>query len=200
MHEWSAQEFIAGELCLEFTNTVGDHTKTREIEWLTDWDALLRWAEAVAALEPIEVARLRKIGRRDPATARRCLQDLLELREVLYPVMSALAKRQVPPQADFERLQKIVLDVVSTAHLRPRNRSFAWAVRQADTTAKTPLARIALSALRLLQSEDLSRLSECRRCSWLFLDRSKNRGRLWCRADACGNRVRVARHYRARTL
>jgi predicted RNA-binding Zn ribbon-like protein len=198
MHEWSAQDFVAGELCLDFTNTVGDHTKTREIEWLTDWDALLRWAVEATALHPIEAEALRKIGRRNLAPTRRCLRHLVDFREVLYRVLSALAAGRVPSPADFGRLEIVVLDALHSAHLTPQAGAFAWAVRQTDATMETPLARIALSALRLVQSGDLTRMSECQCCSWLFVDRSKNRGRLWCRADACGNRVRAARHYRNR--
>jgi predicted RNA-binding Zn ribbon-like protein len=200
MHEWSPQDFIAGELCLEFTNTVGDHRKTREINWLTDWNALLRWAVAASALQASEAEALRKIGRRDRATVGRCLQELLDLRDVLYRVLAALAARREPAPADFKRLEVSVFAALSAAKLTPRNEAYAWAVSQTDASMMTPLARIALSALRLLQSDDLSRLRECQRCSWLFLDRSKNRGRRWCRADACGNRARVARHYRTRGL
>lgn len=197
-YEWSPQDFVAGELCLEFTNTVGDHSKTRDVERLTDWDALLRWGEAAGALNATEAQELRKIGGRDPAAARRSLQSLLNFRNVLFRVLSAVAAGHAPVREDLEAVEIAVLGALRSAHLTRQNQTFEWAIRRSESSMKTPLARIVLSTLRLLQSEELSRLRECQRCSWLFVDRSKSHGRRWCRADACGNRARVARHYQNR--
>lgn len=200
IHEWSPQDFVAGELCLEFTNTVGDHSKARDVEWLTDWDALLQWTAAVGVLDAKEAQETRKLGRRDPAAARRSLQSLLSFRNVLFRVVSAIAAGHAPVQADLERVEAAVFVALRSAHLTRQNLSYGWIIRPSETLMKTPLARIALSTMRLLQADDLSRLRECQRCSWLFLDRSKSHRRRWCRAAACGNRARVERHYRARAL
>lgn len=197
-HQWSAQDFVGGELCLEFTNTVGDHSKTRDVERLTDWNAVLEWAAAAGALNAAEAQELGKIGDRDPAAARRSLQSLLHFRDVLFRVLSALAAGQRPAREDLEGVEVAVLGVLRSVHLIQQNQTFEWAVRHGESPMKTPFARIALSTLRLLQGADLSRLRECQRCSWLFVDRSKSHGRRWCRSDACGNRARVARHYRTR--
>ena len=198
MHEWSPRHFVAGELCLEFTNTVGDHSKTRDVEWLTDWEALLEWAVAAGALDVTESHVLRKIGRRDPGAAGRSLQSLLNFRNILFRILSALAAGRMPVREDLEGVEIAVLGALRAAHLTQQNQTFGWVIRSSETSMKTPMARIVLSMLRLLQGDDLSRLRECQRCSWLFLDRSKSHGRRWCRAEACGNRARVARHYRTR--
>jgi predicted RNA-binding Zn ribbon-like protein len=197
-YEWSPQDFVGGELCLEFTNTVGDHSKTRDVERLTDWDAVLEWAVAGGALNATEAQELRRIGARDSAAARRSLQSLLHFRNALFRVLSALAAGQRPVREDLEAVEIAVLGALRSAHLIQESQTFEWAIRQSESPMKTPLARIALSTLRLLQGADLARLRECQRCSWLFVDRSKSHGRRWCRADACGNRARVARHYRTR--
>jgi predicted RNA-binding Zn ribbon-like protein len=197
-HEWSPQDFVAGELCLELTNTVGDHSKTRSVEWLTGWDVLLDWTVAAGALDAAEAQELRKIGRRDPTAAGRSIQRMLKFRDLLFRVLSTLAAGRAPAREDLDRVETIVLNTLRAAHLMQQDQNFRWAVRPSEVSMSTPLARIALSTLQLLQGDDLSRLRECQRCSWLFLDRSKSHGRRWCRADACGNRARVARHYRAR--
>jgi predicted RNA-binding Zn ribbon-like protein len=195
-YEWSARDFVGGELCLEFTNTVGDHSKTRDLEQLTDWDDLLKWAVAAGALNATEAQELRKIGGRDSAAARRSLRSLLQFRNVLFRVLSALAAGHAPVRQDLEGVEIAVRGALRSAQLIRQNQTFEWAISQSESPMKTPLARIALSALRLLQGTDLSLLRECQRCTWLFVDRSKSHGRRWCRADACGNRARVARHYR----
>lgn len=198
-HEWSTLDFVAGELCLEFTNTVGDHSKTRDVERLTDWGALLEWAVAAGALNATEVQALRKIGGRDAAAAKRSLQSLLHFRSALFRVFSALAAGHAPVGEDLEAVEIAVLSALRSAHLVRQNQTFEWTIPESESPLKALLARIALSTLRLLQGADLSLLRECHRCSWLFIDRSKSHGRRWCRADACGNRARVARHhYRTR--
>jgi predicted RNA-binding Zn ribbon-like protein len=197
-YEWSPRDFIAGELCLEFSNTVGDHSKTRDVERLTDWDTLLEWAVPAGALEATEARELRKIGSRDPAAAGRALQGLLAFRNVLFCVLSALAVGRAPPREDLDNVEIAILGALRAAHLTQQKQTFDWVIRQNELSLKTPLARIALSTLRLLQGAELPRLRECQRCSWLFVDRSKSHRRRWCRAEACGNRARVARHYRTR--
>jgi predicted RNA-binding Zn ribbon-like protein len=56
----------------------------------------------------------------------------------------------------------------------------------------------AYSALRLLSETEKKRIRICGNCGWLFVDRSKNRSRIWCDMSVCGNRVKAARHYNAR--
>jgi predicted RNA-binding Zn ribbon-like protein len=53
----------------------------------------------------------------------------------------------------------------------------------------------ALSALRLAADPPEGRIRICGHCGWLFLDRSKNRSRLWCDMAVCGNREKARRHY-----
>jgi len=55
---------------------------------------------------------------------------------------------------------------------------------------------LALALERLLRRPDLGRLRECGRCSWLFLDHGRGRGRSWCDMRTCGNRAKAARHRR----
>jgi predicted RNA-binding Zn ribbon-like protein len=196
--EWSAEDFVAGTLCLELTNTVGDHSKAREVERLTDWDALLEWAVAAKVLRGTEGQELRKLGGRDPSGAQRALQALLKFREALFRVISALAADRVPVQDDFDRVEVTILSAVRCAHLARRGEGFAWSIGSLDAPLNLPLFRLALSALDLLQGQELKYVRECLRCSWLFIDRSRSHGRRWCRAGACGNRERVARHYHAK--
>ena len=56
-------------------------------------------------------------------------------------------------------------------------------------------AETAYSALRLLSESEVKRIRICGNCGWLFIDRSKNRSRVWCDMTVCGNRVKAARHY-----
>ncbi len=55
-----------------------------------------------------------------------------------------------------------------------------------------------LPALLELRRVD-ARLRVCAnpRCRFAFVDRSRNRSRIWCETAVCGNRIRVGRHRRA---
>ncbi|MEB2846152.1 hypothetical protein GAO09_20230 [Rhizobiales bacterium RZME27] len=56
-------------------------------------------------------------------------------------------------------------------------------------------AATAHSALRLLDTTTIDRLKICGHCGWLFIDRSKNRSRMWCDMAVCGNRTKAKRFY-----
>jgi predicted RNA-binding Zn ribbon-like protein len=65
-----------------------------------------------------------------------------------------------------------------------------------DYNGHPGLAAIAGEAIRLLADrERLEKLRSCAdpACSMLFL--AENKRRVWCAANVCGNRARVARHY-----
>jgi predicted RNA-binding Zn ribbon-like protein len=57
-------------------------------------------------------------------------------------------------------------------------------------------AATARSVLNLMAGPDRARLRICGHCGWLFIDRSKNRSRIWCDMAVCGNRQKAAKHYR----
>lgn len=48
----------------------------------------------------------------------------------------------------------------------------------------------------LALGDERDRLRHCGNplCTWLFIDRSRNAGRVWCEMAVCGNRVKVGRH------
>jgi predicted RNA-binding Zn ribbon-like protein len=44
-----------------------------------------------------------------------------------------------------------------------------------------------------------SRMKGCRRCGYVFFDRSKNRSAAWCAMSICGNRAKNRAYYQRRT-
>jgi predicted RNA-binding Zn ribbon-like protein len=72
----------------------------------------------------------------------------------------------------------------------------------ATPAATEPRSRAILrSAAELLTAAELPQVRECAGsdCTWLFLDRSRNRSRRWCPMETCGNRAKAHRHYRRRS-
>jgi predicted RNA-binding Zn ribbon-like protein len=60
------------------------------------------------------------------------------------------------------------------------------------------LVPVAESAATLLSRGDLSLVRRCENpaCILFFYDTTRNHGRRWCSMTACGNRAKVAAHYR----
>ncbi len=57
------------------------------------------------------------------------------------------------------------------------------------------LEAILHDAVKLAFSPEKARVKVCGNCGWLFIDRSKNRSRIWCDMAVCGNRRKASRHY-----
>jgi predicted RNA-binding Zn ribbon-like protein len=55
--------------------------------------------------------------------------------------------------------------------------------------------RLVETAVALLTSDRLARLSACPSCGWFFLDASKNRSRRWCSMAMCGSAAKARSYY-----
>lgn len=178
-HIWSEHDFIAGDICLDFLNTVGDTGKTRLDNRLPDIQALREWAQYSGIADSAETLQ--------PSPAE-CAKAI-SLRERLHRLFAGIARGE-NSDAAWEAVRASLAEAVAGSML-------AIGEQPPLRIADSPLSqRIALAALALLHSGQLHRLKECARCSWLFLDQSKAQRRRWCRTEVCGNRARVERHYR----
>ncbi|MDN3557511.1 CGNR zinc finger domain-containing protein [Halomonas maura] len=178
-HPWTDHDFIAGDPCLDFLNTVGDSGKTRTQERLVDARALDDWALARGLIS----------SHGAPASTARELAAALALRERLHALFASIARGEADALA-WEAVRGDLAAALAVSRLAAPDTLALAAPRLPE--------RLALAALSLLHDGRLSRLKECARCSWLFLDQSKARRRRWCRTEVCGNRARVERHYRRR--
>ena len=53
---------------------------------------------------------------------------------------------------------------------------------------------VAVAAVELLTSPQLSRVKKCAGCPWVFLDQSKNLSRRWCVMQGCGTHEKMVRY------
>jgi predicted RNA-binding Zn ribbon-like protein len=116
------------------------------------------------------------------------------LREAIRSLLdSQLAKTEAPRWA-LDRVNSVADSVRTTPRLVPGDNAFhselVWQTTDGDAAA---LAAVARSAIDLLAGGSAARLRQCASptCSMLFV--ATNRKRIWCTADGCGNRQRVAR-------
>jgi len=193
--DWNVGSFVGGALCLDFANTQGGRDKARDLERLGSYQSVLDWARAADAISDSEGVYLRAVAETAPDATRRSLDQLRRFRECLYRAFSALAAEQAPAADDEDAVRHAIAAAVTAARLKPREGSCDWSVEAEKNGLSTLAHRIALNAQRLLLSSDMAFVKECERCSWLFVDRSKNKRRRWCKAETCGNRTRASRHY-----
>src|SRR5581483_5728824 len=108
---------------------------------------------------------------------------------------AAIAHGREPEHADFTAVRRIIAHAVATAEMRRSDGQFQWSVDADALGLDTVIARVALSAHHMLSQEKPSQLRQCERCTWLFIDRTKNQMRRFCRQDACGAKSRADRFY-----
>jgi len=172
-------EATGGHLALDLVNTVSWRLDPgRTVDRIPDADALERWARFVglrADVDDDDVARARR------------------LREQIYRVVQPMAVGERPSPGDVDTLRRTLLGALGRAEVA--------SVMPLELAAADLPDELAIAAWRLLEHEDAGRLRQCRAsdCGWLFLDRTKNRSRVWCSSADCGNRSRARRHHARRT-
>lgn len=193
-------DLSGGALCLDFANTWSDRGRP-DTEQLRGYADLLAFALQTGQLAAAEAARLEQRAERHPREAAAALTRCRELREVLYRIFSAVAARRAPPAADLERLNAALPEALSRLRIERRSARFVWTWHAPEAPPEplgAPLWPALRSAAELLTSDEWRRVRECAGsdCTWLFLDRSRNRSRRWCAMQTCGNRAKARRHYR----
>jgi predicted RNA-binding Zn ribbon-like protein len=189
----------AGQLGLDFANTMSWHASEHPEEKLHSYQDVVRWSANVGLITGEEMNQLLRVSKSHAKQALQVYSGTIELREALYRIFSAHTIKKRPDTGDLELFNKALLE--SLSHLRvvyDRGR-FRWEWADLNNSLEQILWPVVRSAAELLSSEELERVGRCeddRGCGWLFLDTSRNRTRRWC-GTSCGNRAKV-RSFRER--
>jgi predicted RNA-binding Zn ribbon-like protein len=190
-------ELTGGHHCLDLANTLDNRRAATPQELLTSYEDLLAWGRQAGTVTAREAAVLAAQASARPARAARVLTWVRSVREAVFAIFSAVARKAIPPDHSVAALNQALADALPARRLRQRGRAWAWAWRLAEPPDLGRVIWPALvSAAELLTSEDRLRVRECagEGCAWLFLDRSRSRTRRWCDMTVCGNRSKVRRH------
>jgi predicted RNA-binding Zn ribbon-like protein len=148
--------------------------------------------------------RLAKESEAQQPAAARAFERARALRETIHRVFRAHALKEQPDANDLALLARSYASALEHAKLTRADsaRGYVWTFDEAAASFDLPSWPLALSAVDLLESDELEHVRECggRGCGWLFLDETRNHGRRWCVATACGNRERVRRYYARRAV
>lgn len=189
--------YLSERLCLDFVNTelmdVGER-----IEQLGTFDDLASWAMGARL---VSRAQAHELARKGSATSEgeRTLAEAVALRSALRGMAERIA-------SGAARVPQRSLDVINDALGVPAGsravvytaRGYEIVYRNRFTEPMHLLVPIAESAAGLLTSDDLSLVRKCQNphCILYFYDTTRNHARRWCSMAVCGNRAKVASHYR----
>jgi predicted RNA-binding Zn ribbon-like protein len=204
-------ELMAGSVvCLDFINTLDDRFSSEPKELLKTYLDLARFAEDSGVLDDAQVDRLFARSEMSPEEAQHVLAAAIEMREAIFAVFAAIARRKPVPSAALATLNQFLQGAAQHAQLVPAPGSQPAAMKRTQANARfewrfdalpgdfyDPLWPIARSAADLLTSDQLVNVHMCasKTCEWFFLDTSKNHRRRWCDMSKCGNRAKVQRFY-----
>jgi predicted RNA-binding Zn ribbon-like protein len=191
-------EFIAGNLALDFANTVHSHglpDPRDDLKTCADLAVWIRQAGLVS--EPESQQFLRRL-RVQPGRAAADFKCALKLRELVYDMFSSGACNGKPASGTLTGFNSYLKDAMGRLALQKVGKGFKLAMEKDRNLVDRALAEITRSAMGLLTSTHLARVRQCagESCSWLFLDTSRNGMRRWCDMQACGNRAKVRRFRR----
>lgn len=182
--------FRAGNLALDFVNTVGNRlSETERRDYFRSPDEFIRWI-GEAGLAPPGKNGNKFIALRD-------VQKAIAFRESLYRLFLKEAHRKSPQPEDLRSLNGILAKHRSRMELARRNEGYEWRAGS-SSSVDWILGQVAEAAAALLTSAELAKLKICHNetCGWFFVDRSRNLPRRWCSMDDCGNLAKARRHYR----
>lgn len=199
-HTFTAADFVGGDITLDLVNTVTARD-SESCDWLTDYDALLRWARTSEAFSMRELTALARLAASSPRKASAALTRTKVLRESLWAASQALLRGREPVTGDLQRIQAAHAAAAAAAQLARHEgrlvRRWSAAICGLDLVAHV----VAIRAVTLLEQVELSRLRVCDGpdCGWMFIDSSKSGRRRWCDMATCGNTAKARRFLQRRT-
>jgi predicted RNA-binding Zn ribbon-like protein len=197
--EW---DFDSGNLVLDFTNTAEFHASDDPDEKLESYPDLVSWSQAAGLLNKTESRDLLRLVDREPGKAEKTLENALNLREIIYRIISAVAHGDSPDTADLPTFNQHLSAALRKSQISPSDQGFSWSWQEAEDPADRILWTLVREAANLITSEQIKRVGECaddRGCGYLFIDTSRNHSRRWCSMEDCGNRAKAQRHYQKKS-
>jgi len=129
------------------------------------------------------------------ATTSADLDRFRALRETLRRIVGAVAASSRPAATDIALVNRLSAAAPRYAHLAWLQRGPRMTLNETADATTSLLGGVARAAIELLTGSERERISRCQAPGCVLFFLREPRRRHWCSA-ACGNRARVARHYR----
>jgi len=177
---WAQDDFIGGHLALDFINTVADTGKSRDQSRIISDVSLGLWWQAAIANTP---------GRLPHRLTNVSIDEIHALREAAYEVVAGIVGNDGPSAKSIHSLRTFTDGAAARADM-------VWIGEALVKTAANGNATDVFSLLidDFLFGPSIGRVTQCGRCSWLYVNQGRGRGRKWCNMRTCGNRAKVERY------
>src|SRR6202020_3406100 len=152
-------ELIAGNVCLDFVNTLDDRPSGNPNELLKGYHDLAGFASEAGILTPVQADYLLERVPRGSDEAEDALRQARNLRETLYAIFSAVVKAQKVPQIAMDRLNASVHEAALHLRLVQNDEGCQWRFDDPGSSFSSILWPIARAAANLLESEQISLFS-----------------------------------------
>ena len=181
VHGRPLPDHVAGHVALELCNTKALWGLQTEKEYLTDFTALLLWAQEHQLISVAEAGALRD---EPPTRQRAALRDVRRLRDTVYTAVT-------DPDPPLTDLGRYVAQAVSRSSYVETDATVQF---QAPLSHTVLVDRAALEAHELMTTYGPAAVGLCASpaCGWVFLDPSHRRR--WCIMAICGNRAKARRY------
>jgi predicted RNA-binding Zn ribbon-like protein len=187
---------VAGNLALDFANTIDDPNGPNHFDHIQDMPRLLTWARNIEVLSGQRYDELVALAQSRPTVAAACLRRARVLRRSVQRVFGAIADGQPIPKQPWRDLSRSIAEGIGHAELAADDDEvrLTWDVASLDTVTW----QVAYAAHELLTGDQLGRIKRCAACPWLYVDHSKNSSRRWCTMDDCGKAEKMRRYVERR--
>jgi predicted RNA-binding Zn ribbon-like protein len=185
-------QFVAGNLALDFINTVAYRLDPEKVRDHLQSAAEVRlWANQANLPDRDAINSC-------PPLSKIALLYARAVREQLFAIFRPIANDE-PISADaLRRLGNALHDCRAKQCLSIQGMEVRWVWRPGTGCLDFLLYPILTAATDLLTAVSRGLVRQCadEGCGWFFLDRSNCRKRRWCSMADCGNRNKAREHYR----
>ena len=208
MHQDNHFVFDGGTLALDLLNT-WRFNADQPLDLLQSPEDLVIWLAAAGLPDGAYCAELSS----SPPNRRILLDEALWLRRDILLIVQSLVAGELPPPYTVDALNRILTESGTSFRLdsltippegdqeERMEGQLVLNVHEHISSVLGVLQPIALSAARIVTEANPTRIRQCAssNCMYWFLDTSKSGRRRWCSMSRCGNRAKVAKHYRQRS-
>ena len=188
--------FVGNQLCLDFINTQLVLNE-QPVDLLATFSDLVTWLVQTRLLTEENAKKIeRQWGKQ--ATGTQTLEQARAFRATLREMIERIAAGRPVSQVAIEAINDMLRYRVGCTQLIRRNGKVERGFQAESQDANQLLGLLAEAASDLLCTCDLSLIKKCQNpvCVLFFYATTKNHARHWCSMSLCGNRSKVAAHYR----
>ena len=186
--------FVGNQACLDFINTELV-MNGQPMDLVTSFQDLVAWVVEAGLLTADKAKKIEQQDARGAETLRQAKVFRTNMREVV----ERLAAGRSVPQGALDAINDLLCRHRAGYPLvNRRGRIFERTHRVGVDGSNQLLGLLAEAASDLLCECDVSLIKKCHNpaCVLFFYDTTKNHARHWCSMSLCGNRSKVAAHYR----